>query len=105
LAELDELARRVPADRLAIVPISVDRGGPVAAHRGYVRAKVRSLPLYVADPQDVVAATGRMALPMVLLLDADGTEILRVEGAKAGDDWLDRALARLLDASGTGRKR
>jgi thiol-disulfide isomerase/thioredoxin len=101
LAELDRLARRVDRDRLAIVPISVDRGGAAAAHRGYARAGVRSLPLYLADPGDAAVATGSRALPTILLLDADGVVVLRLEGAETGDIRLRRALARLLDTSKT----
>lgn len=94
LKSLERLQGEYSAAQLAIVPISLDRGGPAAAIRGYAKADITKLPLYVA-PADI--ATDRFAiaaLPTTILFDAGGREIARFDGTIEGREFAIRRALR-----------
>lgn len=105
LRDIERLAERFRSPGFAVVPISVDRGGPVAAVRGYAKAGVSGLPLYVAAPNAASAALGMRALPTTILFDARGREYARFDGASASREAdIARALAALMKTNFKQRK-
>lgn len=75
-----EILKRDYAAHLVIIPVSLDRGGAVAAVRGYAKADIKTLPLYLASPADATARFGIKALPTTILYAEDGREIARFDG-------------------------
>jgi len=83
---LDELARLVAGDRIAVLAISSDRAGAPAVERFYRDNGIRSLPVLL-DPEGaatrVLAARG---IPTTLIVDRAGRERGRLEGAQRWSD-------------------
>ena len=78
---LDQLARAVEGDRIAVLPLSSDRAGASAVEAFYKEQGIRSLPVLL-DPDGAAArAIHARGLPTTVILDADGRERQRVEGA------------------------
>lgn len=97
LKALQDLRGEYPVERLAIVPISLDRGGAVAAIRGYAKVGITRLPLYLAAPDDATARFAIKGLPLTILFDSQGREHARFDaGAKMRDHQIRRAVAELL---------
>ncbi len=89
LPALAALARDQGPDGIAVVALSTDRGG-VSQVRAFLAARAIDLPIRV-DPAGVAAdALGARGLPTTLVIDAEGRERARFEGAA---DW-DSAAAR-----------
>ena len=91
LIEVQAIADRF-GPRLAVVPLSTDRGGVPAALRSYARLNLARLPLYLGDP----ASFGARALPTAILFDAAGREVARFEGRAWRADAIGAAIDRLL---------
>jgi len=105
LRDIERLAARFRSPDFAVVPISVDRGGPVAAVRGYAKAGVSGLPLYVAAPNAATAVLGMRALPTTILFDARGREYARFDGPSASREAdIARAIETLMKSSSKQRK-
>jgi thiol-disulfide isomerase/thioredoxin len=80
---LAALARAVADDRIAVLPLSSDRAGAAAVERFYKDNAIASLPVLL-DPEGAAArAVKARGIPTTLVLDADGRERQRVEGAAA----------------------
>lgn len=106
LVELQRLRCKHAADRLGIVPVSLDRGGPSAAVRGYARANITHLPLYVVDADIAVERFAIGGLPLTILFDANGRELARFDARyPARDGAIRRAVARELARSPQPRHR
>ena len=81
---LDQLARAVDGDHIAVLPLSSDRAGAPAVEAFYKEQGIRSLPVLL-DPDGAAArAVGARGIPTTVILDAEGRERQRVEGAV---DW------------------
>ena len=74
------------ADRLAVLPISVDDVSFEQLRAFYDARGIQNLPLYRAEMAKTFAALGVYGLPTTLLLDAEGLEVARLVGAT---DWQD----------------
>ena len=103
LVELQRTADRTAPHGLAVVPISVDRGGAPAALRSYARLNLARLPLYLGDAARITAHFGVRSLPTAILFDAAGREVARFEGKAWRIDAIDAAIDRLLSAQTEGR--
>ena len=99
LPHLAAINRKYGKD-LAVVPISVDRGGAATAVAAYARKRVAGLPLYAGDAEPVMAAFGARYLPTTILFDADGREVARFGPAATRDNAaFEQAIERLLRSS------
>ena len=81
---LDELARRVRPDQVAVLALSSDRGGAGPVERFYRKVGVRNLAVLLDPGAAATRALGARGLPTTLLLDREGRERARLEGAA---DW------------------
>ena len=83
MAALDDLARQAP-DGIAVLALSSDRGGAPVVQRFYAERGIRTLPVLM-DPRGAAArALGARGIPTTVLIDREGQERARVEGAA---DW------------------
>ncbi len=98
LPHLDAMAARL-ADRLTVLPISIDRLGRPAVERFYAELNIRRLPIYLDEDREAVAALGIEYVPAALLLAADGGVLKRWE---LGPDWAEAEaeVEALLSAAG-----
>ncbi|WP_323990889.1 TlpA disulfide reductase family protein [Nguyenibacter sp. L1] len=78
---LAALARHAaPGGDIAVLPVSVDHGGAATVRRFYAAHGVAGLPV-LCDPQMAIpAALHEDGVPVTLVLDRKGREILRIGG-------------------------
>lgn len=82
---LDALQEKLGGKGLAVVPVSLDRGGFPAVDKFYQSTKIRSLDRYLGATA-LSGQLGLRGLPTTLIVDAAGREIGRVEGTLPWDD-------------------
>ncbi len=87
LPSLAALARTQGPDGIAVVALSTDRGG-VATVRKFLAAHAIDLPVWVDPPGASGEALGARGLPTTILIDRNGLERARFEGAA---DWSSEA--------------
>lgn len=92
---LDALQKAKGGDRFAVLTVAVGRNPPAAVQAFFAEAGVSALPT-LADPQMTLSrAMGVLAMPVSVLIDAEGNEVARM----AGDaDWSSPAAQTLIDA-------
>jgi thiol-disulfide isomerase/thioredoxin len=83
---LAKLAEMVQGEKLAVLPLSSDRGGAAVVERFYRDKGIEGLPVLLDPRGQAARALGVQGLPTTLLIDAAGRERGRVEGAA---DWAD----------------
>ena len=92
VAEMPSLARlqaAVRAERVAVLPLSSDRGGRAQVADFYARIRLEGLGIWL-DPRGAAArAFGVRALPTTVILDRAGQEVARLEGPA---EWDSRAM-------------
>jgi thiol-disulfide isomerase/thioredoxin len=94
MPSLDRLRAALPEQDLAIVLISQDRGGDKVVAPFFAKLALAALKTYL-DPQSTVGhALEVRGLPTSLLIDRDGKELGRVEGAVEWDGAPAQALLR-----------
>lgn len=82
---LDRLARHLAAERIAVLPLSSDRGGRAVVEAFYQRVGLTGLGIWL-DPRGAAArAMGVRALPTTIIVDRQGQERARLEGDAAWD--------------------
>jgi thiol-disulfide isomerase/thioredoxin len=81
---LDQLARAVRDDRIAVLPLSSDRAGGAAVEPYFKDNGITSLPVLLDPDGDAARALKARGIPTTIIIDADGHERQRVEGAV---DW------------------
>ena len=86
LAELPALDRLAASGRVAVLALSLDRGGVPAARAAYRRMDIRHLALTVDAGLKAGEDWGAQVLPTTLLLDAQGREVARYVGAARWDE-------------------
>lgn len=96
LVEVQRIADRYGPRGLAVVPLSIDRGGAPAALRSYARLNLSRLPLYLGNS----ASFGARTLPTAILFDAAGREVARFEGQAWRAAAIAAAIERLLPTEG-----
>ena len=93
LPALASLARRGADMDLVVVPLSSDRGGLAVVQHFYATHELTGLPVWLDPHGDVGRALGARGIPTTLVIDRQGRERGRLEGAA---DWgSDATLARL----------
>lgn len=81
LPSLAALQRSVPADRLMVVPVDVGREGQPEAQAFLAGHGAGALLTYVDSNAALLRAFGGYGLPMTIVIDKDGNEVARAEGA------------------------
>lgn len=85
MPSLDRLAAALAAERIAVLPLSSDRGGAGAVRAFYERTGVKNLGIWL-DPRGAAArALGARGLPTTVIVDRRGREAARLEGDAAWD--------------------
>lgn len=84
MPELQELARKVAGQGILVLPLSSDRGGAEVVRRFYAANRIDGLPVLLDPRGDAARAWGARGLPTTLVIDRQGRERGRVEGAI---DW------------------
>ncbi|MBB2203007.1 TlpA family protein disulfide reductase [Gluconacetobacter tumulisoli] len=84
---LSRLAAQLPAQGdIAVLPVSVDRGGAAAVRRFYKARAIVGLPV-LNDPQmQIPTALREEGVPLSLLIDRQGREVLRIVGPVRWDE-------------------
>jgi len=100
LPALDRIKPLLARNGIAVVALSLDRGGAAACRATYTRLGIQSLDIRTGDPRRLTEMLGARVLPITLLIDRSGAEIGRIVGAV---DWEGAAAARLLAALAEGR--
>ena len=91
---LDQLARALKPDGVAVLTVSLDHGGAEQVRAFYAAHAIRSLPVLL-DPHSLsMAALGLDGIPTTLLIDRAGREVARVAGSV---DWADPGAAALVN--------
>ncbi len=99
MPSLVRLASRLASEGLVVVALGIDKQ-PAAAERFLGEMPLGALAVY-ADPEAQAAgALGARGVPVSILLDAQGREIGRLEGAA---DWASDEAVLLVRAAITGR--
>jgi len=84
MPSLAQLASQVQTERIAVVPLSSDRGGAAAVAKFYKEHAIAGLPIWLDPDGDAVHALKLRGIPTTLVIDRKGFERGRVEGAV---DW------------------
>jgi len=82
---LDRLAALLAPDGILVVPASSDRGGRAQVEPFYARAGLRHLGIWLDPGGAAGRALGVRGLPTTVLIDRQGRERGRLEGAAAWD--------------------
>jgi thiol-disulfide isomerase/thioredoxin len=88
MPELQELAHKVAGDGMLVLPLSSDRGGAEVVRRFYTAHRIAGLPVLLDPRGDAARAWGSRGLPTTIVIDRQGREQGRVEGAI---DWASEA--------------
>ena len=81
---LQTMARALATDRIAVLPLSSDRGGAAVVRRFYASHDIQGLAVWLDPKGEAARAWGARGLPTTLVIDRQGREVLRLEGAI---DW------------------
>ncbi|RAU22097.1 TlpA family protein disulfide reductase [Paramagnetospirillum kuznetsovii] len=100
LPALDRLKPAAAAKGVAVVALSLDRGGKIAVVNTFARLSVKALDIRTDEARSAAEKLNATALPVSLLLDNQGREVARYVGAA---DWEGPKAAQLLDALGAGK--
>ncbi|MDR3516188.1 MAG: TlpA disulfide reductase family protein [Azospirillaceae bacterium] len=104
MPSLDRLQATMGGSDFVVIALSVDRGGLATVVPFFQRTGVRSLPIYLDPAGGAAQRLGVRGLPTTLLIDRDGHEVARAEGAV---DWTGAdattAITRLLDHNGAAK--
>jgi thiol-disulfide isomerase/thioredoxin len=88
MPELQELAHKVAGDGILVLPLSSDRGGAEVVRRFYAAHRLDGLPVLLDPRGEAGRAWGVRGLPTTIVIDRQGRERGRVEGAI---DWANAA--------------
>jgi thiol-disulfide isomerase/thioredoxin len=81
---LAAMAQAVAGDRIAVLPLSSDRGGAQVVRKFYAQHDIQALQVWLDPKGEAARAWGARGLPTTLILDRQGREVARLEGAV---DW------------------
>jgi thiol-disulfide isomerase/thioredoxin len=88
MPELQDLARKVASEGILVLPLSSDRGGAEVVRRFYAANRIEALPVLLDPRGEAARAWGARGLPTTIVIDRQGRERGRVEGAI---DWASAA--------------
>jgi thiol-disulfide isomerase/thioredoxin len=97
---LDRLQAAMGGADFTVLALSVDLGGRAPVDKFYGEMKITALDEYLDPSGDSAKALGLRGLPTTLILDRQGQEVARVEGAAAWDGPEVKALLQKLLAPG-----
>jgi thiol-disulfide isomerase/thioredoxin len=102
---LDRLAGALEGEGFTVLALSSDRGGRAAVEPFYARVGIRRLGVWL-DPRGAAArALGVRGLPTSVVVDREGRERARLEGAAAWDaPEFVAAIRRLIGPAGPARR-
>lgn len=100
LPALDRLKPALEAKGVALVALSLDRGGKLTVVNTFARLGIKTLDIRTDENRVAAEKLDAPALPVTLLIDAQGREIARFIGAA---EWDGPPAARLLDALAAGK--
>jgi len=101
LPALDRLKPRAEAKGVAVVALSLDRGGKIKVVNTYARLGIAALAIRTDEARTAAEKLEVAVLPVSLLLDRQGREVARYIGAA---DWDSPQAAAMLDALAAGRR-
>jgi len=81
MAALAALSRTLAPDDIAVLPLSSDRGGVDAVKRFYAAHEIAALPVLIDRKGAAVEALGARGIPTTIIVDKQGRERARLEGA------------------------
>jgi thiol-disulfide isomerase/thioredoxin len=81
---LQVLARKVVAQGILVLPLSSDRGGVEVVRKFYAAHGIDALPVWLDPKGEAARAWHARGLPTTLIIDRQGREVGRLEGAV---DW------------------
>jgi len=84
MPSLARLATQIQAAGIAVVPLSSDRGGKEVVENFYRTHEITGLPIWLDPDGDAVHALKLRGIPTTLIIDRQGRERDRLEGAV---DW------------------
>jgi peroxiredoxin len=91
MPSLSRLSTRLAPDDIAVLAVSTDHGGAPVVQRFFAQHNIASLPVLLDSGGEIGAALGVRGIPTTLVIDREGRERGRLEGAA---DWSsDHALA------------
>jgi thiol-disulfide isomerase/thioredoxin len=85
MPSLERLQALLGGEGLAIVALSSDRGGAQVVEPFLANLGLKKLPIYLDPKGTATRALGARGLPTTLILDRDGRELGRLEGAAQWD--------------------
>jgi thiol-disulfide isomerase/thioredoxin len=85
LPALAALQKSLPAERFVVIPVDVGREGQADAQSFLAGHGAGTLQTYVDSNAALLRAFGGYGLPMTALIDPEGNEVARAEGAPAWD--------------------
>lgn len=100
LPTLDRLKPKLEARGVAVVALSLDRGGKITVVNTFARLGIGNLAIRTDEARTAAEKLSASVLPISLLLDAQGREVARYIGAA---EWEGPEAARMLDALSAGR--
>jgi thiol-disulfide isomerase/thioredoxin len=81
---LAAMAQAVAGERIAVLPLSSDRGGAQVVRKFYAQHDIQALQVWLDPKGEAARGWGARGLPTTLILDRQGREVARLEGAV---DW------------------
>ncbi len=85
MPSLDRLQGQLGGDAFQVVALSLDRGGRAAVEPFYKKTGVEHLAVFLDPASDSMKALSLRGLPTTILVDPEGRELGRVEGAVEWD--------------------
>lgn len=110
MPSLDRLQAQMGGDAFQVVALSLDRGGRTAVEPFYKKTGVEHLTVFLDPGSESMKALSLRGLPTTILVDPEGRELGRVEGAVEWDSpevvaFLRQFLGRGGNGSGPARDR
>jgi thiol-disulfide isomerase/thioredoxin len=93
MPSLSALSKLLAPSDIAVLPLSSDRGGVNAVSRWFQDHNVSGLPILTDPKGEAARAFGSRGIPTTVVVDRQGRQLARLEGAA---DWSTPAAAALI---------
>jgi thiol-disulfide isomerase/thioredoxin len=94
MPSLDALQKAKGGENFDVLTVAAGRNTETAIHRFFEEAGVTDLPTLTDPKMQLARALGVMAMPVTILIDAEGNEVARMTGDA---DWASPAAMSLID--------
>lgn len=94
MPSLDALQKARGGDRFQVLTVAAGRNPPAAIRKFFDESEVTDLPTLTDPTMALARAFGVLAMPVSVLIDADGNEVARMTGDA---DWSSPAALALID--------